>query len=127
MKKIKCKLDAQYDGHTIKNNGDVDLKFKLPYSEITSALLLTQMINTNINIIAKVGKRKPTSLGTFVIKNLNIDRDGETKIKFNSEVDTAEVANFIDLTEQETIIKLKCEASIESEIDLEGDDDDDDE
>lgn len=117
MKKVKCTLEAQYNGHSIKNNGDVDLNFKIPYSEITSGLLLTQMLNANINIVAKVGAGKPINLGTFMLKNLSIDRDGETKIKFNSEVDNAEVVNFVDLAERETIVKLKCEAMVEVEED----------
>lgn len=117
MKKIKCTLEAQYDGHSIKRNGDLDLNFKLPYSELTSSLLLVQMINTNIDLIARIGTEKPVKLGTFMLKNLGIDRDGESKVRFNSEVDNIEINNFVNLTEKETIIKLKCQAMVEREED----------
>jgi len=123
MSKIKVKLEVQYNGHSIKKNGDVDLQFKAPYSEIANALTLVSMINANITVKAKVGNDKPISLGSFYLKNINIDRDGETKIRLNTELESSEINNFNELTQPETIIYLSCSADIENEEDEEGEDD----
>lgn len=127
MEKVKCIMEAQYNGHYIKGNGDLDLNFKLPYSELINVLKLTQMIGTNIKIAAKIGKKEVFELGTFMLKNISIDREGESKIKFNSEVSTVEMENFINLAEKDQIIKLRCEANVLEEEDPMEDDEDEDE
>lgn len=127
MEKVKCILEAQYDGHHIKGNGDLDLNFKMPYSELLSVIKITQMINTNINVSARIANKKPFKLGTFMMKNISIDREGESKVRFNSEVNTVEMENFVSLAEKDQIIKLMCEASIPEENDSDDDDDEEDE
>lgn len=115
MRNIKCAMECQYNGHNIKPNGDIDVNFKIPYDQITSGLMLIQMLNTNIHVYAKVDANKPVELGHFMLKNVNIDRDGEMKIKFNSEVDAVIMDNINQLTQPEVIVKIKCDANVDDE------------
>lgn len=121
--KISTKIVVQYNGHSFRKNGDLDLNFKVDYSEIVNVLSLMRMLNQNIDIQVKLGGGKPEALGTFQIKNINIDRDGESKIKFNSETTSINPDKLIDLTEPDTLILLRAQALVESEDFEEGEDD----
>lgn len=119
MKKVKVLLEVQYDGHSVKRNTSIDLKFKVPYSELVNCLNLLQLLNCNVRLIAKVNNKNKYEIGTFYLNNLSIDRDGESNIKFNSEVDYVELNNINLLTEKETIIKLLCTGEVQEEDDEE--------
>uniref|UniRef100_UPI0037DD7C56 hypothetical protein n=1 Tax=Methanobrevibacter smithii TaxID=2173 RepID=UPI0037DD7C56 len=121
MKKIKVKLESQYNGHSIKKNGSVDMNFILPYSEIVNVVKLLQLINCNIHVLAKVGTSNPVSLGVFYLNKVNIDRDGQSKISFNTELESSEINNMTELTEPDTIIRLMCSGTIEDEDNEEDD------
>ena len=49
MKKVKVLLEVQYDGHSVKRNTSIDLKFKAPYSELVNCLNLLQFLNCKID------------------------------------------------------------------------------
>lgn len=115
MKKVKVKLDVQYNGHSVKKNGAVDINFILPYSELTNTLKLLQLINCNINVAAKMGTNKPISLGVFYLNKMSIDRDGQSKVSFNTEIESSELINITELTTPDTIIHLLCLGNIEDE------------
>lgn len=114
---------TQYNGHSIKNNGDLDLNFKADYSEIVNVVSLVRMLNQSIDVKTKVGSEKPKSLGSFSLKTLSIDRDGESKIKFNSDFNAIDPDTLADLLQPETLIILQCSALVEVEDDEEEDDD----
>ena len=115
MKKVKVKLEVQYDGHSIKKNTAVDVRFKAPYSELVNCLNLIQLLNCNVNVSAKINNNKPCEIGTFYLHELKIDRDGESSIKFNSESDYVYLNNLNLLTEKETVLKLLCSGIIEED------------
>lgn len=118
---IKSKMMVQYDGHSFRKNGDLDLNFRVDYSEIVNVISLMRMLNQNINIQVKLGRDKPETLGVFHIKNINIDRDGESKLKFNSETSSINPNKLMDLAEPDTIIMLRATAYVEIEDEEEGD------
>jgi len=78
---IKLKQLVEYNGHSLSSNGSVGLNFKSKYSNLTNTIELMQLLNNDITITARVGK-KTSNLGIFRIKNITIDGDGESKIKF---------------------------------------------
>jgi len=113
MEELKVKLECTFAGYSTKKNGDVDVKFKAPYSEIVNCVSLVRMIGRNIGVACKVNGGKPVSLGTFYLNRLNIDRDGESTITFNTELNSAEINNFIELLAPESIIFVLAKAIIE--------------
>ena len=115
MKELKIKMECTFAGYSAKKNGDLDLRFKAPYSEVVNAVSLVRMINCNIGVEAKVNQGKPVSLGTFYLNKLSIDRDGESTILFNTELNSSEIENFKDLLVPEAIIILRCKALIDDE------------
>lgn len=115
MKDIKVKLECTFAGYSTKKNGDVDVRFKAPYSELVNAVSLVRMIDKNIGVACKVNGGKPVSLGTFYLNKLTIDRDGESTISFNTELNSAEINNFIELLAPESIIHVLSKATIDDE------------
>ena len=116
MEKVKSKLECSFNGYSTKKNGDVDVSFKAPYSELVNCMKLLQMISCNIQCKAKMGASgKPFDLGTFYLTKFNVDRDGETRLTFNTEIESSEIENMINLTEKDQIIYLMCVAELEDD------------
>lgn len=93
---IKIKHLVSYNGHSLKANGSVDFNLKSAYSELVNTIKLTQLLNNDIKIKAKVNG-KTFELGTFRIKSITIDGDGESKIKLNGLNDYIEMDNLNSL------------------------------
>lgn len=88
--KVKIKSLCKYNGHSVKANKSVDISFKFMYSELTNYIKLIQLLNENIEISIKIEDEKAQKLGTFMIRGIGIDHDGEGNIKFNSQLDFIE-------------------------------------
>lgn len=113
---INIKTIASYEGHNFKANKSVDLKLGFEYSELINYVRVTQLLNENINIKAKVKTEKPVDLGTFMVKAIQINGDGTAKITFNSTTDYVESKNIDKLIGETFNVLMK--ADIE---DIEGD------
>lgn len=116
MNELKIKIECTFAGYSTKKNGDIDIKFKAPYSEIVNVISMVRMINRNIGISCKVNGSKPISLGTFFLNKLSIDRDGESTLIFNTELDSAEINNFVELLTPESIIHIMAKSVVEEEV-----------
>lgn len=91
---LKVKQVVKYGGHTLQANGGVKLTLVAQYSQLGATLELTPMLNEDIEILARATHNaKPLRLGSFRIKQLVIDGDGESKLKFDSMTDFVEVDN----------------------------------
>ena len=90
---IKVKSVVRYGGHSLSANGSVNLTLKSAYSELTNTIKLMQMLNNDVEIRAKIPGGNPMKLGTFRIKQIVIDGDGESVLKFNGLNDYIEMDN----------------------------------
>lgn len=116
---IVVKSVATYKGHSLRENGNVDLTLKFKYDELVKTIQLTQMLNNDVKAVAKLPGGKPIALGMFRIKSINIDGDGESTLKLNSLNDFVEVDNLNSLVTKEAF-QIKFAADIESEDDGDG-------
>ena len=117
LKNIKITEMVEYAGHSLKANGSVDFNLKAPYSELVKTINVMQMLNNDIKIKAKVAKRV-LELGSFRIKQIIIDGDGESKLRFNGLSDYIEMDNLNSLplaSDDVKEFKILMEAEIESE------------
>jgi len=122
METIKVKTEGTYFAHNVKQNKSIDLTFKVPYSELTNYIKSIQMLNENVDVGAKIGADKPINLGSFMIKNINIDNDGEGKIKLNSQldfVDSDKINELASKNDEPLMILFKCSVDVEEEIEEE--------
>lgn len=111
---IKMKEYVKYNGHSVKSSGVVDISFKAMYSELSNSIQALQMLNNDVSIVVKRGNEKPFKLGVFRVKNVIIDSDGESTLKFASITDSVELDNINSIiTTEEFVIMLK--ANIEGE------------
>jgi hypothetical protein len=119
METVKIKTESKYVSHGVKSNKSIDILFKMPYSELVNYIQSIQMLNENITVAGKIGAdKKPIKLGTFMLNNITIDRDGEGKIKFNSQLDFVESQNINELAnrnDEPLILFLKAEIDTEKE------------
>lgn len=130
MEVVKLKFEGKYVDHNVKANKSAMLQFKMPYTELVNYVQSVQMLNENVTVGVKVGADKPVSLGTFMMQNLNIDRDGEGKMKFNSQLDFIDGNALNELamrSDEPLIILLKAEIDTEDESDSEENESEDDE
>lgn len=111
--KVKLKLLAEYNGHSIKPNKSVDFGFKCSYDQLPKYVQVVQLLNENTELFVKLSKDDPTiSLGTFMLKDFRISHDGEGQIKFNSQIDFVEVDNLNKLAGTE-IFMIKLQSDLE--------------
>lgn len=117
---VKVKEVVKYGGHSLSANGSVNFTLKASYSELTNTIKMMQMLNNDVTIKAKLPAGKPMKLGMFRIKQIIIDGDGESILKFNGLNDYIEMDNLNLLPlnnddNKEFIIMMEADVEIEEE------------
>ena len=117
---VKVKEVVKYNGHSLSANGSVNFTLKASYSELTNTIQMMQMLNNDVNIKAKLPAGKPMKLGMFRIKQIIIDGDGESTLKFNGLNDYIEMDNLNLLPlnnddNKEFVIMMEAEIETEDE------------
>ena len=118
MMNVKVKEVVKYGGHSLSANGSVNFTLKAQYSELPNTIKLMQMLNNDVNIKAQVPGGKPMKLGFFRVKQIVIDGDGESTIKFNGLNDYIEMDNLNLLplnTDENKEFVVLMEADIETD------------
>lgn len=121
--KVKTTAVASYNGHSVKTNKNVDLALKFRYDELQNYIQLIQYLNEDVTITVKIEDGKPMNLGTFRVKEIKVDNDGEGVVKFNSMLDFVN-ADFINSLVGTDLIKVLFTAEIEDVEDEEGESED---
>lgn len=117
---VKVKEVVTYGGHSLKANGAVDFTLRASYSELSNSIKLMQMLNNDVNIKAKIPGGKAMKLGMFRVKQITVDGDGESVLKFNGLNDYIEMdnLNMLPLNDSETrefVILMETEIEEEDE------------
>ena len=125
MMNIKVKEVVKYGGHSLSANGSVNFTLKASYSELSNTIQLMQLLNNDVGIKAKVPGGSPMKLGFFRVKQIVIDGDGESTIKFNGLNDYIEMDNLNTLPlnsdeNKEFVVMMEAEIEIESEEEEDG-------
>ena len=112
--KLKVMQVVTYGGHSLSANGAVSLTLKAEYSELTKTIQVIQMLNEDVAVKAKLAGQKPMKLGSFKIKDIKIDGDGESVLKFAGISDYVEMdnLNLLPLANEEAKrfqILMECE------------------
>lgn len=119
MQKITINQMVKYGGHNVSANGVVNLTLVAKYGELTKTISLMQLLNENISMKARVGSFKPMLLGTFMIKQIIVDGDGESKIKLSSSMESVELDNINKLpqtiSDDSQEFAVRIEATIDGE------------
>lgn len=120
---ISVKEVVTYGGHNLSANGSVNLTLKASYSELPKTISVMQMLNNDIKIKAKVPGSKAMKLGMFRIKDIKIDGDGESVLRFNTLNDFVEMSNLnlLPLNDSDT---KEFAVLLEAEVEEEGEEED---
>jgi hypothetical protein len=123
-KKLQTKVVASYGGHSIKANKSVDLTLKVKYDELEKVVMLLQFLNENIDITIKRQGQKAQQLGTFMLKEVKVDHDGASVVKFNSMIDHVNADDINTMVGEDLMqIKLDADSQYQEDKDEEGEDD----
>lgn len=115
-KKVIVKEVVNYKGHSVKANGSVDLSFSAMYDELTNTIQCLQMLNNDVDIVAKLPNEKAFELGMYRIKSVMFDGDGESTIKFNSLDQNVELENLGKIiTNEKFQIRMVAMVELEEE------------
>lgn len=121
---IKVKEVVKYGGHSLSANGSVNFTLKAMYDELANSIKLMQMLNNDVSIKAKVPGQKAMKLGIFRVKQIIVDGDGESTLKFNGLNDYIEMDNLnvlpLNSDENKEFVVL-METDIEEENESEDD------
>lgn len=112
-KEVKIKSVCKYNGHNVKASKVVDLSLKFNYDELVNYVQTIQMLNENITVKVMVDG-KGFKLGTFLIKEIKIDGDGEGTIKMASSMDHIDAAAINSIVISEAF-RVMFEATISSD------------
>ncbi len=115
---MKCKVQevVKYGGHNLSANGKVGLTLNASYSELSNTIQVSQMLNEDVTIKAKLPGKKAMMLGSFRVGKIEVFDDGESRIKFNGVSDYVEMDNLNSLPlrdEDVSEFKVLMEADIE--------------
>ena len=112
---VKIKTLGKYNGHNITNNKAVNLTLIFAYDELPNYIQLIQLLNENVDIAAKIGDDKAMRLGSFMIKEIKVDHDGQGIIKFNSLMDAVEADSLNHLVGETFQVMFKAEVELEED------------
>lgn len=80
------KAVAIYNGHTIKKNFDIELKFRFLEEQLPNALQFVACIGKQVKLKAKIQQEK-LALGVFNLNKLSVDKNGNAFISLMSNSD----------------------------------------
>lgn len=109
------KLKGTYLNFAIKKNKTVRLSFNFSYEERINAIKAIALVGQDIKITAKLLQNPPVILGQFLFYSLKLDRDGQTTLVLDSEIDSVDVKNINSIIDDENLLKLKFDSLIELE------------
>lgn len=113
-KKVNLRMNAVYNGHNVKPNGSVNVSVKTKYSQLTKAIQFIQVLNNDIKLGVRI-EDEVLKIGTFRLKDIKVDHDGECVVNFNSQVDFVEIDNLTDMVNDGKEFELLAKAEIELE------------
>lgn len=121
---VKVKEVVKYGGHNVSANGSVNFTLKASYSELTNTIKIMQMLNNDVNIKARIPGSSPMKLGSFRVKQVVIDDDGESVIKFNGlndfiEMDNLNMLPMNDSDNKEFVVLMETEINEEENDNVE--------
>ena len=99
-KEVKIKSVCEYAGHSINNVGIVNLNLIFDFSELSSVIQLMQCLNEDIETFCRINA-ETIKIGTFGIKEIKINSNGESKIKLSSLINSVDVSTLNTLINEE--------------------------
>lgn len=89
---MKVRFEGTYDGQTMKKDGLVTLRFRVPSLHLPEVVKTVMMIEKRIAAQVEAGDQKH-KIGIVAFGGLNIDRHGEAKLTLDTDVMSSSVPN----------------------------------
>lgn len=118
---VKVKEVVKYGGHNLSANGSVNLTLNASYSELVNSIQVSQMLNNDVSIKAKLPGKKAMMLGSFRVNHIDIFDDGTSRLKFRGISDYIEMDNLNNLPLRDEDVS-EFQVLIEADIEVEGED-----
>ena len=126
-KKIDIEQVVTSGGYSINANGIAMVTFKSKYGELVNTVNMLQLLNNDVDVVAKVPGEKERAVGKyFRIKQIIVDGDGEQTVKLQGVSEFVDVESLASLPFKNAEVpefRVHLTSSIELE-DENGDEDD---
>ena len=109
----EVKIQGTNSGFKIKQNGIIDISLDFDLTCIVKVVSIFQMAGGTIKLYAKLGE-KAKLIGKFSFNGLQIYRDGNSRLKLQSDLDNANTDIIGTLYREEELVKFAF-ASAEAE------------
>ena len=96
-KSISVQQVVKYGGHSVNKGGVVSVTLVADFSELVGTIQTFQTLGENVTIKAKCAGRKAFRLGTFKVKSITTNGEGESRLKFESTRDSVELPELDNL------------------------------
>ena len=116
--KIIVKQVVKYGGHSVNRAGVVNVTFVAEYSELINTINTFQTLGEDVEIMCKCVNEKPRKLGTFKVKSITTNGDGQSKIKFEGMRDSVEMDNLNRLPlmqEEASAFNVRYESEVDED------------
>ena len=112
--KMVVKAVGTLDSINIRQDGTMQLRFKLPLTEISGAAQFLNSIGKTISGLVTTQENEKVKIPGFSMKQLSFDKDGESKLTLIGEVSTVDIGALSSMREESVMLKFKIEDSGES-------------
>lgn len=99
------KAVALYNGHNIKKNFDIELKFRFIDEQLPNALQFVACIGKQLKLKAKV-KSEKLNLGVFNLNKISVDKNGNSYLSLMSNSDYVSLESIEKLLVEDEEIHL---------------------
>lgn len=103
-----------YNGHSCKNNYDVELRLRFTEIHLDEALQFVAGIGARLKLIANTGREK-LKLGIWSVYRLSVDKNAQTTVVLKTMLDQAFVGNIPKLMEENEENEIELKAQIINE------------
>lgn len=103
---MKTQMQGTFDNANVKNNGICVLRFKFPYSEIGAVVQVVTALAVPISALA-ISEPSKAMIKNCSVKQLSFDKDGESKLSIEGDVQDISLPELYGMVEQNVILKIK--------------------
>lgn len=112
---MKIQILGTFDSSTTKSNGQQNIRFKFPYSEIANYSKLLMLLNTPLKAIITNDEGDKIKLGDIFIDKINVGKEGEAKVTVLGQTSNVELEKLPSIIEKVVTLKIKTAEDIDNE------------
>lgn len=112
--KAEMMMVMKYVSHNVNQAGAVTLMMKSGYDQLYGAKELLKFLQSNITVKVKMLEKKPFLLGTFRLKSISFNQNGESAVKLASITDAVYMERMAEIVTMD-LTQVRFEGEIDDD------------